>query len=199
MNSKQLSRRSYSSPLRNKQREATKEKIIIAVAEIINEGRLLSFSINDVAKRAKVSYGTVYRHFPTKEKLLEALNEFGDKITEQDLSLESLSLAELTEQIRKTANLFENKAAVLQACSLIRTVNNDRSGSQKEKNQKYIDLLVNNAGLSLEAATKAAAVISHLHSFLTWSTLRKQYNLSSKAASDALIWALRALLLTLKP
>ena len=29
--------------------------------------------IDDVAKRAKVGVGTVYRHFPTKEALVDAL------------------------------------------------------------------------------------------------------------------------------
>ena len=49
-----------------------RERILKAAREVFAEQGMHS-QIDDVAKRAKVGVGTVYRHFPTKEALLEAL------------------------------------------------------------------------------------------------------------------------------
>jgi AcrR family transcriptional regulator len=51
---------------RNRQR-------ILKAARAVFGDRGMNSGIDDVAKRAKVGVGTVYRHFPTKEALLEAL------------------------------------------------------------------------------------------------------------------------------
>jgi AcrR family transcriptional regulator len=58
-------------PLRADARR-NRDAILAAAHEVFAEfGR--EAQIDDVAKRANVGVGTVYRHFPTKEQLLEAL------------------------------------------------------------------------------------------------------------------------------
>jgi AcrR family transcriptional regulator len=58
-------------PLRADARR-NRERILKAARKVFAESGLHS-QIDDVAKRAKVGVGTVYRHFPTKEALLDAL------------------------------------------------------------------------------------------------------------------------------
>jgi AcrR family transcriptional regulator len=58
-------------PLRADARR-NRERVIAAAREVFGEqGR--DAQMDDVARRADVGVGTVYRHFPTKEALLEAL------------------------------------------------------------------------------------------------------------------------------
>ena len=58
-------------PLRADARR-NRERILKAARAVFAEQGTHS-QIDDVARRAKVGVGTVYRHFPTKEALLEAL------------------------------------------------------------------------------------------------------------------------------
>src|SRR5690349_10067460 len=61
------------SPLRAKHAEATRDAIVDAfVSQLVEDG---GFDVNytAVARRAQVSIQTLYRHFPTREALLDAL------------------------------------------------------------------------------------------------------------------------------
>jgi AcrR family transcriptional regulator len=58
-------------PLRADARR-NRERIIKAARHVFAD-RGLDAQMDDVAKRAKVGVGTVYRHFPTKEALIDAL------------------------------------------------------------------------------------------------------------------------------
>jgi AcrR family transcriptional regulator len=58
-------------PLRADARR-NRERILKAARKVFAEQGMHS-QIDDVARRAKVGVGTVYRHFPTKEALLDAL------------------------------------------------------------------------------------------------------------------------------
>src|SRR5215472_15564132 len=58
-------------PLR-KDAERNRVRILAAAAEVFTE-RGLHASLDDVADRAGVGVGTVYRRFPDKEALVEAL------------------------------------------------------------------------------------------------------------------------------
>src|SRR5688572_27447561 len=61
----------HARPLRADARR-NRESILKAARRVFSEkGR--DAQIDDVARRAKVGVGTVYRHFPTKAELLEAL------------------------------------------------------------------------------------------------------------------------------
>src|ERR1700710_2460976 len=58
-------------PLRADARR-NREKVLTAARAVFSEhGR--DAQMDDVARRASVGVGTVYRHFPTKEALIEAL------------------------------------------------------------------------------------------------------------------------------
>jgi AcrR family transcriptional regulator len=63
-------------PLR-RDAERNRQAILRAAAEVIGE-RGLEASLDDVARRAGVGIGTVYRRFPSKEALAEAL--FADRL-----------------------------------------------------------------------------------------------------------------------
>jgi AcrR family transcriptional regulator len=69
----QTSKRPRADSVRNRQR------VLDAAAEMFAE-RGLDATLNDVAARAECGIGTVYRHFPNKEALVEAL--FADRLEE---------------------------------------------------------------------------------------------------------------------
>lgn len=64
--------RAYGSPLRAKQAEETRTRILDATGRVM-AGGLAFVSIPQVAREAGVSVPTVYRHFPTKHDLLAAV------------------------------------------------------------------------------------------------------------------------------
>jgi AcrR family transcriptional regulator len=59
--------------LRQAQRQVTEQRIIEALAALIDEEHPLEISMAAVANRAGVSEPTLYRHFPTKRDLFAAL------------------------------------------------------------------------------------------------------------------------------
>lgn len=54
---------------------STGDRILAALVDVILEGGLPDFSMQEVADRAGVAHRTVYRHFPTREALLDAIGE----------------------------------------------------------------------------------------------------------------------------
>jgi AcrR family transcriptional regulator len=59
--------------LREAQRAVTEQRIIEALAALVDEEHPLEISMAAVAQRAGVSEPTLYRHFPTKRDLFAAL------------------------------------------------------------------------------------------------------------------------------
>src|SRR6516162_1493556 len=62
----------YASPLRAEQQELTRQRILESVVEELEARPAEELSFPSIAERARVSERTVYRHFPTKEALLDA-------------------------------------------------------------------------------------------------------------------------------
>jgi AcrR family transcriptional regulator len=68
--------RAYRSQLREQQAEQTRELIVAALADQVWQDGLADFSVPKVAKRANVATRTVYRYFPTRDDLLDAVGEW---------------------------------------------------------------------------------------------------------------------------
>src|SRR3954454_9994861 len=94
-------------PLRADARR-NRERVLTAAREVFAEhGR--EAQMDDVARRAAVGVGTVYRHFPTKEALIDAL------VAE---AFERL-LGVAKEQARRDDNAWDALVTTLWACFLI--------------------------------------------------------------------------------
>ena len=64
--------RKYSMERRITTVDETRQRIVDATVQLHNEKGVLATSMQDIAARAGVSLGTVYRHFPTVDKLIPA-------------------------------------------------------------------------------------------------------------------------------
>lgn len=69
---------------RQKQKDKTRKHLIDVALEQLAKDGLTTTRTSDIAKAAKVSHGTLFAHFPTREILLdEVIEEFGMRITKR--------------------------------------------------------------------------------------------------------------------
>ncbi|WP_242652444.1 hypothetical protein [Desulfofarcimen acetoxidans] len=95
----------------------------------------------------------------------------------------------------RTVAVFEENATILHAFTMALAASNVQPPSRHHRDRKYQQMVEESAPhLSPEVAGQAAAIICHLHSSLTWATLRQRFGLSAEATAGALTWALQALI-----
>ena len=92
--------------LREAQRAVTEQRIVAALADLIDDEHPFEISMAAVAKRAGVSEPTLYRHFPTKRDLFAALVTY--QFQSVTAGLAPRSPAELADAVR---TVFERAAA----------------------------------------------------------------------------------------
>lgn len=63
-----------SPPPRRADAQRNRDRLLSAAETVLNE-RGVTASLDDIAKAADVANATLYRHFPTREKLIEAVYE----------------------------------------------------------------------------------------------------------------------------
>ncbi|HYB86199.1 MAG TPA: helix-turn-helix domain-containing protein [Streptosporangiaceae bacterium] len=95
------------SSLREAQRAVTEQRIIEALAALIDQEHPLEISMAAVAKRAGVSEPTLYRHFPTKRDLFAALA--GHQFRTVAAGLAPASADDLAEAVR---TVFQRSADI---------------------------------------------------------------------------------------
>src|SRR2546421_2027863 len=83
-----------------------RERILAAAQEVFAE-KGASASTEEVASRAGVAIGTVYRHFPTKDDLLRAI------MKELDLLGVDIGVAEAVERLRQGVHGLLTRAWLL--------------------------------------------------------------------------------------
>jgi len=92
--------------LREAQRAVTEQRIVDALAALIDDEHPFEISMAAVAKRAGVSEPTLYRHFPTKRDLFAALA--GHQFRSVTAGLAPQSPADLADAVRA---VFQRAAA----------------------------------------------------------------------------------------
>ncbi|HEY3365928.1 MAG TPA: TetR/AcrR family transcriptional regulator [Symbiobacteriaceae bacterium] len=169
------------------------------VAFLVAEGRINAFSMQDVADRAGISYASVYRHFPNREALLEAMYEWGTAVARSQTPPAPRTLDEIPAWVEGSIPVFEQHAAVNQAIMAFLAAVNSNPESRRSRDEA-IDRIVADSTphLSEAFARRAAAVIRYLAGSQGWASLRQRFGLDPADTAAALTWALQVLIREIK-
>jgi AcrR family transcriptional regulator len=149
-------------------------------------------TLAQVARRAGVSEPTLYRHFGSREKLLEEI----DSHAHGQLGLPSTaeSLRGLPRQAVTLFEKFESHADLFSAATQAGMGKEMRAKGRKRRTQMVRELIAKSAP-ELDAAEqdRITAVIRVLVSWEAFRTMTTELGLSPGDASRAVAWALEAL------
>jgi AcrR family transcriptional regulator len=183
-------------PLRSRQTAATREEILDVAMRLLSSGAHHSFSHESIAKAAGMGARTVYRHFPDRAELLQALwlrlrdsTEIRFPAREEDV----VSFARLVFQAFDEHELVVRAVLRSPAGMEVR----DRGGVEGRSAfaQSLSDLL---AEFGATERARAVAVFVAIYSAPFWQLLRDRGGLTGPEAQEAAAWLIELLLDSLR-
>ncbi len=185
--------RPYDSPLRRAQAEATRERILAALAGLLEGGGEEMPSNAAIATAAGVKEVTVYRHFPNRDALLDA---FWVWINRQAGFLAfPQTEAELLGQPPRVFAGFDRMEGVIRASLRTRQGRELRLRANAERQEAFRRCLAPALqGLEPPEARRLLAVVQLLYSASAWQTMKDYWGLDGAEAGEAAAWAIRTLI-----
>jgi AcrR family transcriptional regulator len=186
-------KRNYSSPLRAEQQEATRVRILDAVAELMSDPAQPELTFGALARHAQVSERTVYRHFATKDELLEA---FWVYINEQlGMAHYPETVDELLAVLPSVYTGFDQRAGLIRA-HLASTAGREMRERVAPRRREIFRRMLEEytAGLPPQRQREACAIAQLLFSPRAWESLEENWEFSGQEAADACAWAIQTLL-----
>lgn len=181
--------------IRDEQRDLTRERILHALADRIARDGIADFSVQDVADDAGVSHRTVYRHFPSRDALLEALSVFLDaELGRRGAPGVPHDLETLRRGPLLVFPYLDDLETLARAMVVLSQGGQIRSRAQEERTRAF-QRLVDEAFPHVDAAQRgrAAAVMRHLNGSRTWFELREVFGMTGQEAGEAAAWAVGVL------
>ena len=159
----------------------TRQRIVDAALELHGEQGIAATSWDDIAARARVGVGTVYRHFPSLDELIPACGE----ITRQVIALHhpstmSTLFADATQPGERIARLVHEAFAIYErGAPQVRAIRREgdvhpRIAQDRDDLEAALSALVDTALEPLDATQKDRAVARAMVDLNTWEALREQ-------------------------
>lgn len=187
------SKRSYTSPLRERLAQETRELIFRGAAKVLEDEAHDELSYAAVAQAAGVAERTVYRHFPTKDQLLDAVWQWTRE--QMGFGRYPADPRELLAMLPEVYRGFDRHARLMQGYLFSQAGRRlqQRYAARRRKSLRAC-LAEATAGLTAADRRNAEAVIQLLYSGRGWSALRDNWGLSGEEAAQAAAWAVQVLL-----
>lgn len=191
--------RKYTSELREAQAEATRDRILDAVVEVLADG-VDALSIPAVAERAGVSVGTVYRHFGDKAGLLRALIPHAARRTGTEIKWVPDSLEEIDDMVRKVFRHFENTDDLLRAAFASRIGREVRVQGTPERLELFMETFRRiDPGLEpahVDHLARLTLILTTSEAYQQW---KDRLGMSPEEAAAEVMWGIRAMLRGVSP
>ena len=174
-----------SSELRDEYAALTRQRIVVAFVESLEDDAADDVSMAALAKRANVAERTIYRHFSTRAELLAAAGEWIEGNVFGYVPFASPD--ELPDIFRKLCGSFDRHPNLAQAIALTRVGRSLRAGFRQrliEHHHKAMAPLTRH--LKPKEARQAEALAAYLNNVLAWSALREDFGMSSTEIADAI-------------
>lgn len=178
--------------LREQHAEATRDRILAAVADLLERGDAQELTMPGVAEASGVSLRTVYRHYPTREQLLEAAGRWiGTELLRHPYPQ---TLDEVAELFRVGCPDFDERPGLVRALALSQLGQSARGHRRRERLEAIAQALRQELeDLPEQELRRAEALLAYLHNMLAYTTLREENGLSGEEIGEAVGWAIRTL------
>ena len=178
--------------------DATRRRIVEATMSLHDEQGVAATSWDQIAERAGVGVGTVYRHFPSYDELLPACGAptLERLAPPEPASAPALfeSAADMGERLRRLVDevfgIYERGAVVVEVIRRERDVHLNVAEAE-EAIERSIDALVREALRPLGSDAATRRTVRALVDVGTWRALERSGH-SPRAARDAVTGLLRA-------
>jgi AcrR family transcriptional regulator len=179
--------------LREQHAVATRERILGAVADLLERGDAEEVTVPAVAEASGVSLRTIYRYFPTREDLLEAAGRWiGDELLKHPYPRD---LDEVADLYQAGARDFDERPGLVRALAFSQLGRHVRGYRRRERLEAVGRALrAELTELSEPELQQAQAVLAYLHNMLAYTTLREENGLSGDEIGEAIGWAIRTLI-----
>lgn len=182
--------------LRERQMAATREEILDVAMEMLSAGADNGFSHEAIAARAGMGARTVYRHFPDRAQLMQAL---WVRLREQTNTRFPAREDEIVAFIRGAFHEFDEREPLIRAVlnSAAGTEVRERGGAEGRPAfaQGLGPLLV---GRTANQRARIIAVFIAIYSAPFWQLLRDRGGLSGPDAQEAAAWVMEILIKSLR-
>jgi AcrR family transcriptional regulator len=178
--------------LRDQHAALTRERILRAVADLLEQGVPEEVTVPGVAQAAGVSLRTVYRYYATREELLEAAGRWiGDELLKHPYPGDLDEVADLYEVGCRD---FDERPGLVRALALSQLGQQVRGYRRRERLEAIRRALNSELpNLSEDELRRAEAVLAYLHNMLAYTSLREESGLSGEEIGAAVGWAIRTL------
>jgi AcrR family transcriptional regulator len=174
--------------------EQTRLRILRAVTDVLADPGTEEVTIPLVARRARVSLRTVYRHFPTREALFDGWAEWVD----ERLRIHLHSYPERADRLADFA--LELYRSYDESEPLVKAMLNSKAARAvrertRRKRQRQFERAMSELTDELEPKERlrALAVVYLLVSAPAWQAMQDQWGLDGTEAGEAAAWAVRVL------
>jgi AcrR family transcriptional regulator len=190
-----MGERAYKSPVREEAKGETRRRIRDALVKVVLEDGVHAFSMENVAKKAGVALRTVYRHYETREQMLEELSTSFESIVAKDGEIDvPATVDDFVAVIAPVYRAFAKQREALSASILASFALRYATKGKKERLKLSSEIIAKSfPNLDASEREEAAAILISLSSGLTWFHLTSERGLSTERASSAVTWSLRTL------
>ena len=178
--------------LRERHAAVTREQILEVAWRLLVDHPQEPFSHEIIAKRAHVGARTVYRHFPRRADLLQALWE---RVRDETKTRFPSSEAEIVPLVLETFQHFSAHESIVRAALTFSAAPELRSRGSLEGRPAFRRSLAEILDrLPLASQRRIVAVCLGIWSAPFWQLLRDRGELSGKEAQEAGAWAMEVIL-----
>jgi AcrR family transcriptional regulator len=174
---------------RSERQAGTRELILDALVDQLGDTGPFAYSVFELARRANVSVRTIYRHFPDRQALLDALAERVERRVAAPRPAPR-PLAELSALPAELFRRFEAEEALVRAALSSRP-----AAAASDDAVEHLRRTLDEAVPELDPATRARAhaVLASMLSSSVWWRLKSELGLPGEEPGRAIGWAVRVL------
>jgi AcrR family transcriptional regulator len=198
MNTKARPRKTrvYRSQLRDERATQTKDRILDGLVQVMARNGIADLSIPLIAKEARVSIPSVYRYFPTKKHLIDALDDYAHR--KGGFSFSELPPSTTPEELAGIIPaLFKRREAIEPtiAAALRTRIGYDLRQPALADRAKYFSTALQPASKRLGRREKGwlTDVVFVLTSFGAVRAFKDYLGLDTDQAAERVAWAIRTL------